>query len=180
MSITRLLWRWKFYNTTKLTILLLVTPLALFYCRPERHETIWRSWSQTSCSREWTIFKNCTQYLSYEFYNLTEFNFTKNYQANSKTITRINENCLSVQQSFEVLNCSHLYFLTLEFLISVHANFHHTSSNQGSNESLNARMSFTTIASSLVLLSISPPLIWHSISTLSIRKMGEMSLGALN
>ena len=120
--------------------------------------------------------------------NILATNFTiwpnsisqKNYQANSKTITRINENCLSVQQSFEVLNCSLLYFLTLEFLISVHANFHHTSSNQGSNESLNARMSFTTIASSLVLLSISPTLIWHSVSTLSIRKMGKMSLGALN
>ena len=35
--------------------------------------------------------------LSYEFYNLTEFKFTKNYQANSKTTNRINENCLSVQ-----------------------------------------------------------------------------------
>ena len=81
-------------------------------------------------------------------------NSQKNYQANSKTINRINENCLSVQV-LPSFNCSHLYFLTPEFLISVHANLHHTSSNQGSNESLNARMSFTTIASSLVLLSIS-------------------------
>ena len=31
----------------------------------------------TPCSREWTIFRNCTQTLSYEFYNLTEFKFTK-------------------------------------------------------------------------------------------------------
>ena len=67
-------------------------------------------------------------------------NSQKNYQANSKTINRINENCLSVQ----VLPSSKLFsliFLTLEFLISVHTNFHHTSSNQGSNESLNVRMS---------------------------------------
>ena len=59
---------------------------------------------------------------------------------------------MSLSKSFQVLNCSHI-FLTLDFLILVHANFHHTSSNQGSSESLNARMSFTSIASSLVLLS---------------------------
>ena len=104
-------------------------------------------------------------------------NSQKKYQANSKTINRINENSLSVQVLPRSIT---VHFLTLEFLISVHTNFHHTSSNQGANDSHNARMSFTTIASSLVLLSISPPLIWLSISTLSIRKKAKMYLGAPN
>ena len=87
--------------------------------------------AEGTCSREWTIFKNCAQTLSYEFSNLTEFKFTKKLSSGfKKTINQINENCL-----FQVLNCSDLYFLTLEFLISIHANFHHTSSSQGSNES---------------------------------------------
>ena len=79
------------------------------------------------------MFKNCTQTLSYEFYNLTEFKFTK------KTTKQIQTKIVSLSKSFQVLNCSDLCFLTLEFLISVHANCHHTSSNQGLNESLKAR-----------------------------------------
>ena len=69
--------------------------LALFYvlecfCHCYREENNYAT--RSICSREWTILKNCTQTLSYEFYNLTKFKFTKNYQVNSKTINRINEN----------------------------------------------------------------------------------------
>ena len=159
----------------------LITTVSLFACLIVYPNTFQKPlYIYTCCSREWTIFKNGTQILSYEFYNLTEFKFTKKITKRIQKLLIEWTKIVSLSKSFQVLNCSDLYFLTLEFLISVHANFLHTSPNQGSNESLNARMSFNTIASSCVLLSISAPLIWHSISTLSIRKKGKMSLGALN
>ena len=51
--------------------------------------------------------QNCTQLLATNFTIWPNSNSQKNYQANSKTINRINENCLSVQ----VLPSSKLFWL---------------------------------------------------------------------